>query len=84
MWSRHSLGYRLDDRVSILSMGRIFSLCHRVQSDSGAHAGSYPMGTGGFFPGSKAAGGGVKLTTHLQLVPRLRMRGAIPTLTHTS
>jgi hypothetical protein len=26
------------------------------------------------------AGGGVKLTTHFHLVPRLRMRGAIPLL----
>jgi len=26
---------------------------------------------------------GVKLTTHLQLVPRLRIRGAIPPLHHT-
>jgi hypothetical protein len=29
---------------------RIFSLRHRVQSDSGAHPVSYPMGTGGSFP----------------------------------
>jgi hypothetical protein len=33
---------------------------------------SYPMGTGGSFPGSKAAGG-VKLTTHLHLVPMVEL-----------
>jgi hypothetical protein len=33
-----------------------FSLHHRVQDGSGAHPASYPMGTGGSFPGGKAAG----------------------------
>jgi hypothetical protein len=28
-----------------------------VQTGSGAHQASYPIGTGGFFPGSKVAGG---------------------------
>jgi len=37
------------------------------------------MGTRGSFPGGKAAGG-VKLTTHVYLVPRSRMCGAIPPL----
>jgi hypothetical protein len=32
-----------------------FSLYHRVQSGSGAHPDSYPMGTGGSFPEGKAA-----------------------------
>jgi hypothetical protein len=45
---------------------------------SGAHPASYPEGTRGCFPGSKAAG--VKLTSHLHLLPRSRMRGAIPPL----
>jgi hypothetical protein len=39
------------------------------------------MGTGGSFPGGKS-GRGVKLTTHLHLVPRSRMRGAIYSSTH--
>jgi hypothetical protein len=56
-----------------------FSLHHRVQTGSGAHPASYPVGTRGFSPGSKAAGG-VKLITHLHLMPRSRMRGAIPPL----
>jgi len=34
-----------------------FSLLHRVQTGSGDHPASYPMGsTGGYFPGGKAAG----------------------------
>jgi hypothetical protein len=28
-----------------------FSLLHGIQADSGDHPASYPMGTGGFFPG---------------------------------
>jgi hypothetical protein len=46
-----------------------FSLHHRVQTSSGVHLTSFAMGTRSPFPGSKAAGG-VKLTTHLHLVPR--------------
>jgi hypothetical protein len=44
------------------------SLYHRVQTGSGAHPASYPM----------VIRRGVKLTTHLHLVPRLRIRGTIP------
>jgi hypothetical protein len=33
-----------------------FSLYHRFQTGSGANPASYPMGTGGSFPGGKAAG----------------------------
>jgi len=33
-----------------------FSLHHRVQTDSGAHHASYPMGTSGSFPGDRLAG----------------------------
>jgi hypothetical protein len=54
-----ALGYGLDDRGSRVRfpMGaRSFSLHHRIQNDSGAHPASYPMGTGGSFPGGKAAG----------------------------
>jgi hypothetical protein len=53
-----------------------FSLHHRVQTGSEAHPASYPVGTRGYFPGGKAAGG-VKLTTYLHLVPRSRIREAI-------
>jgi hypothetical protein len=39
----------MDDRGSIPGKGNyeIFSLRHRVQTGSGAHPASYPMGTGG-------------------------------------
>jgi hypothetical protein len=53
-----ALGYGLDDRgsgVRFPSGAGNFSL-HRVQNGSGAHPASYPMGTGGSFPGGKAAG----------------------------
>jgi hypothetical protein len=35
--------------------GARFSLLHRVQTDSGFHRASYPMGTGALSPESKAA-----------------------------
>jgi hypothetical protein len=35
--------------------GQQFSLIHVVQTGSGAHPTSYPMGTVGSFPGGKAA-----------------------------
>jgi hypothetical protein len=41
-------GYLLDGPCSIPGNGR-FSLLHSVQTDSGAHPASYPMGTGGSF-----------------------------------
>jgi hypothetical protein len=48
------------------------SLCHRLQNVSGAHPDFCPMGIEGSFPESKAAAG-VKLTTHLHIMPRLRI-----------
>jgi hypothetical protein len=36
--------------------GQDFSLLHVVQTGSGVHPTSYPMGKGGSFPGDKAAG----------------------------
>jgi hypothetical protein len=51
------LVYGLDDWGSIPSRGNsgIFYLCHCVQTGSGAHATSCPMGTAGFSPSGKAA-----------------------------
>jgi hypothetical protein len=54
-----ALGYGLDDRGSRVRFPAgegNFSLHHRAQNGSGAHRASYPMGTRGPFPGSKAAG----------------------------
>jgi hypothetical protein len=63
------LGYGQDDqgvKVQFPTWARDFSFLHNVQTGSGAHWSSYTMGTGDFPRG-------VKLTTHLHLVPRLRM-----------
>jgi hypothetical protein len=51
--------YGLDDGmvgVRFPAESVYFSLFHRVQTGSGAHSASYPMGTGDSFPGRKAAG----------------------------
>jgi hypothetical protein len=49
--------YGLDDRGSIPDRGRRFSSSPCVQTGSEAHPVSYPMGTGGPFPGGKARPG---------------------------
>jgi hypothetical protein len=46
---------------------------------SGAHPTSYPMGTAGYFPGGYS-NRGIKLTTHLQLVPRSSISGFVSPL----
>jgi hypothetical protein len=45
----------LDSRVQFLAGAGNFSIHHRVQSGSGDHPASYPLGTRGSFPGGKAA-----------------------------
>jgi hypothetical protein len=50
-------GYGLDDLgVGVRVPGQEFSFLHVVQTGSGAHPASYPMGTGDSLPGGKAAG----------------------------
>jgi hypothetical protein len=52
-----ALGYGMDDRGSRVQLpvgAGNFSLHHSVQSGSGAHPASYPMGTRGSFPGREA------------------------------
>jgi hypothetical protein len=52
-------GYGLDDRVIGVRFPEgagNFSLRHHVQTGSGDHPASYPMGTGGSFSPGKAAG----------------------------
>jgi hypothetical protein len=54
-----ALGYGLDNwssRVRFPAGTGNFSLHHGVQNGSGTHPVSYPMSTGGSFPGGKAAG----------------------------
>jgi hypothetical protein len=57
-----------------------FSFHHRVQTGSEALSASYPMRTSGSFPEGKAAEAWSWPLTHLHLVPRSRMRVAIPPL----
>jgi hypothetical protein len=52
-------GYGLDDlMIGVQFPGGAgnFSLRHHFQTGSDAYLASYPMGTGGYFPGDKAAG----------------------------
>jgi hypothetical protein len=42
------------DSWPYFSLEENFGIVYRVQNGSGAHAASYPMGTGGSFPGDKA------------------------------
>jgi hypothetical protein len=62
--------------------GQEFSLLRVVQTGSGVHPTFYPIGTGGLFPRG-LSGRDVKLTTHLQLVPRSRKYGSIHPLPYT-
>jgi hypothetical protein len=48
---------RLDDRSSIPDRGKGLSSGHCVQTSSESHPSSYPVGTGGSFPGGKARPG---------------------------
>jgi hypothetical protein len=64
--------YGMDDRaigVRSPAGAKDFSSSLCVQTGSGAHPASYPMGTGVLSPGVKR-GRGVTLTTHPHLVPR--------------
>jgi hypothetical protein len=40
-----AMGYRLDDRGSILGRSKRFSLLQSIQTDSAANPAPYPMGT---------------------------------------
>jgi hypothetical protein len=49
------MDFMADGRISSPGGGQEFSLLHIVQTGSGVHRTSYPIGTGGFFLGSKSA-----------------------------
>jgi hypothetical protein len=56
---KQQIQYGLDDRgsrVRFLARDGNFSLHHRVQTGSGAHPASYPMGNRSSFPGDKWLG----------------------------
>ena len=59
--------------VGIPAEVRYFSRLRNVHTSSGAHPASYSIPTGVLSRGQ--SGRGVRLFTHLQLVPRLRMSG---------
>jgi len=58
------MGWRTGVQFLVGAMMGFFSLCHHVQTESGVHPTSYPIGTEGW---------GVNLTTHLHIVLRLGM-----------
>jgi hypothetical protein len=67
----NTTGYGLDDRIFGIRLpvgAGNFSLRHNAHTGSGAHPASYLMGTRGTSLGVKRSG--VKLTSHLHLVPR--------------
>jgi hypothetical protein len=69
--------YALDSSGFESQQGQeIFLFSKTVQTESGAHSTSHAIGTG--FLSQSYDGGGVKLTTYLHLVPRLRMSGVLP------
>jgi hypothetical protein len=73
-------GYGLDDRVSGVRFpvgAGNFSLLRRVQTGSGIHPVSYLMCNWGSSHGGQSDRG-MKLTIHLLLVLRSKMRGATP------
>jgi hypothetical protein len=57
-----------------------FSLLHSIQTDSGAQPASSPMGTGGCFPGGKAAGREADHSPPFSA--EVKNGGAIPPLPH--
>jgi hypothetical protein len=48
-------GYRLDSWSSIPGRSKRFFSFHNIQTSSGVHPASYPMGTDGYLPRGKAA-----------------------------
>jgi hypothetical protein len=76
------IGYGLADWgswIRFLSGAGNFSLHHRVQHGSGAHPTSYPVGTGGSFPGGKAAGCEAEHSppSSGEVTPPIRLHGVV-------
>jgi hypothetical protein len=80
-----ALGYGLDDwgsRVRFPEGDGNFSLHHCVQSSSGAHPASYPMGTRGSFPERKAdhsppSSAEFKNAWNYTSIPPIRLHGVV-------
>jgi hypothetical protein len=75
-------GYVLDSWGLIPGRGKGFSLLHRVQIGSRAHPASYPIGTGGSFPGGKTLG--LEANHSPPFSAKVKHGGAITSLPHTS
>jgi hypothetical protein len=69
--------YRLDNRGSIAGRGKEFFPLASAQTSFEAHPVSYPIGTGGPFPGVKS-GRVVMLITQAHLLPRRMSRSYNP------
>jgi hypothetical protein len=54
--SRLATGWMIEGSEFESRQSQKFSFLHVVQTGSGVHPASYPMGTGGSFPGDKAIG----------------------------
>jgi len=50
------MDWRTGIQFSAGAMMGLFSLCHHIQTGSGAHPTPYPGSTGGFLPRGKVAG----------------------------
>jgi hypothetical protein len=88
IWTRYSsggiaTGYGLNNPGSILGRAR-FSLLHNVQTDSGAHPASYPMGIGGSFPGGGVKQQGREADHSPPSIAEVKKGVAIPTLPNMS
>jgi hypothetical protein len=78
---RIATGYRLDGRGSVTDGGKSF--VHSVQTSSGAHPASYPMGTQGvLFSEVKRAGCGADHSPPSS--SDAKNDGAVPSLPYTS
>jgi hypothetical protein len=54
-----------------------FSLRYRIKTKCGAHFAIYSVATRGYFRGGGGVVWSIKLTTHVHLLPKLRMHGAV-------
>jgi hypothetical protein len=66
--------------VRFATGARDFSVIHSIQTSSGAHPASYPMGTGGSFPEGKEG----HETDHPPVSSAEVMNGVLLPLQHTS
>jgi hypothetical protein len=71
-----------DRRIGVQFLVDVETFLHSVQTGSATHPVSYLECWGSFFTGKSA--GGLKLATHIYLVPRVENGGAILPLPHMS